>query len=300
MGVLDSVLQYKAQREAQSRADIQAIPQGIEAFINAKNVAHTSLLNDLNTKITAARYGYNVDTNKGTLSKDPSLMPSTMGYMLDPSTGTLQPMMAPGGQSPAMIPHGTKITTKPQNQDVTKIQLTGDPSLSGDAYLQDIKSKNPAYYNDLQMALNGTLDTTKQGGRSGMKAAQIQADAAQATLDQNGQPTFDPSQAAMRAGVYKDFTSGKVAAPVRSSNLLIQHMGTLSDAMKGLDPGQFPSVNAFNNFLKTQAGQGAITAVKTAMEPVSSEAATLFKGQGNSSQVADSAIQRFEGTLAKG
>lgn len=49
MSVLDSVLQYKAQKEQQAALDIQAIPQAIQMFTQAKQSAHKNKLDELLT-----------------------------------------------------------------------------------------------------------------------------------------------------------------------------------------------------------------------------------------------------------
>lgn len=297
MGVLDTVLAYKAQKDSENNADLKSIGPAMTAFQTAKNAAHTSLLQDLTVKIAGAKQGLAVDTERGLLTPDATLEPARSVYQIGQDASGNPTLIDTGSVKKNDI---VKSAPSVANQDVTKIKLYGDPNLKGQEYLQDVMKKNPAYGNDLTQVINGTLDTTKNGGRNGMKAAQLQADAAQALMDENGVSTFDPSQAGVRAAVYKAFTSGNESNQMKSANQLIVHTGTLSDAMKALDPGQFPDVNAFNNWLKSKAGQGTITAVKTALEPVSSEAQTLFKGQGNSSQIADSAIQRFEAAINKG
>lgn len=291
MGVLDTVLAYKQQKDAQQNADLTAIGPALTAFNTAKQASHKSLLEDLTVKIAGAKEGLAVDTNTGILTPDATLQAQKPVYQIG-ADGTLT--------YNGSVDKNAVIKSPPTNQDVTQIKLFGDPALKGPAYLADVMKKNPAYGNDLTQVINGTLDTTKNGGRNGMKAAQLQADAAQALMDENGTSSFDPSQAGVRAAVYKAFTSGNESNNMASANKIISHTGTLSDAMKELDPGQFPDVNSFNNWIKSKAGQAAITKVRTAFEPVSSEVQTYFKGQGNSSQIADSAIQRFEKSVNQG
>lgn len=296
MGVLDTVLEYKRLKEAQEGSDLQAIPQALQAFTTAKLAAHEGMLKDLTVKLAGAKQGLMVDTNTGMITPDASLVQSQPVAMIG-EDGTIKITGA--------VPKGTKTVTESSlapragTQDLTKLKLTGDDTLTGPEYLESIKKTNPAYYNDLQLALNGTLDITKNAGRGGMGAKQMAADLAQATMDENGQPTFDPSQAAVRANVYKFFASGNGAQKMQSANRLIGHLGTLKDKFAILDPGQFPSANAFKNFMSTEAGKSALLEVQTALVPVSNEAATLFKGQGNSSQVAEGEIKHFR-ELVKG
>lgn len=62
MGVLDSVLAYKAQKDAQARADIDAIPLGINAFVAAKQQAQKSMLDQLTYNMQLQKF--NMDAQK--------------------------------------------------------------------------------------------------------------------------------------------------------------------------------------------------------------------------------------------
>ena len=288
MGTLDSILAYKQAKEAQESSDIQAIPSALIAFTSARQAAHKSLIDDLTVKIAGAKQGLAVDTERGMITPDATLQANQGGNILQVGNDGEVTVVGQYGKRDKVL----KQSPPAGGGDLTKLKLTGDETLSGEDYINSIQNK--AYQNVLRNALDGKIDPRKDTSLRGINRAQLEADLIQAD------PSYDPSEPQVRQKVYQAFTSGPESRSMRSANLLIQHTGTLSDAMKQLDPGQFPSVNAWNNWIKSEAGKGAITAVKTALEPVATEAATLFKGQGNSSQIADSAITRFEDTINKG
>lgn len=72
MSVLDSVLRYKAEREAQSQQLENAIPNAINTFIQAKQQAQQLQNQNLITQLTAAKQGFRIEN--GQLVQDKSLM----------------------------------------------------------------------------------------------------------------------------------------------------------------------------------------------------------------------------------
>lgn len=62
MSVLESVLNYKRQKDAEARADIDAIPAGINAFVAAKQQAQKSMLDQLTYNMQLQKF--NMDAQK--------------------------------------------------------------------------------------------------------------------------------------------------------------------------------------------------------------------------------------------
>lgn len=62
MGILDSVLAYKKEKEAQESADLQAIPQALAAFQVGRQQAQKSYLDDLTTQMQLQKFG--IDAQK--------------------------------------------------------------------------------------------------------------------------------------------------------------------------------------------------------------------------------------------
>lgn len=70
MGVLDTVLRYKEQKEAQENADLQAIPQAAMLFQQAKQQQFNNMIQGLTTQATLAKAGLIYDPAKNTLTKN--------------------------------------------------------------------------------------------------------------------------------------------------------------------------------------------------------------------------------------
>lgn len=73
MGVLDQILEYKKQRDAQTYADIMAIPTAVQTFSNARQQAKENLLKELSLNVSAASSGLKIDPNTGSITRDDSL-----------------------------------------------------------------------------------------------------------------------------------------------------------------------------------------------------------------------------------
>lgn len=80
MSVLDSVLQYKARKEAQEAQAAQAIPQAVQAFIAGRQQQIENQNSMLNTQINAAKAGFRIDN--GQLVQDEKLMESASKNVL--------------------------------------------------------------------------------------------------------------------------------------------------------------------------------------------------------------------------
>lgn len=71
MGVLDSVLQYKARKEAQEAQAAQAIPQAVQAFINGRQQQIENQQKNTLMNIQAKQAGYSLGSD-GSLVEDPN------------------------------------------------------------------------------------------------------------------------------------------------------------------------------------------------------------------------------------
>lgn len=94
MGVLDSVLAYKAQKDAQARADIDAIPLGIKAFTDAKQTAQKNMLDQLTYNMALSKF--NMDAQKQPYEID-KLKAETFGKQAE--TSALNSFLNGGGSS---------------------------------------------------------------------------------------------------------------------------------------------------------------------------------------------------------
>lgn len=97
-------------------------------------------------------------------------------------------------------------------------------------------------------------------------------------------PEYDQSQYTVKAGIRKDFTSGKAAGNIRSLNTAIGHLNSLKEAADGLQNGNVQILNRLANAYKTQTGQSAPTVFNSVKTAVAGELATTFKGTGGTDQ----------------
>lgn len=65
MGALQDILEYKKMKDAEAQADIQAIPKGVAAFIDARNIAQKSQLDQMLYNLQAQKF--NLDVQKAPL-----------------------------------------------------------------------------------------------------------------------------------------------------------------------------------------------------------------------------------------
>lgn len=97
-------------------------------------------------------------------------------------------------------------------------------------------------------------------------------------------PTFDGTQYTTRKRIREDFTSGAASKNIRSANTAVGHVGTLYDAIEGLNNSRWQPYNRINNFIRTQKGNPAVVKFNVAATAVENELATLFKGTGATDQ----------------
>lgn len=168
MGVLDNILAYKAQKDAQANADINAIPQGIAAFTAAKQVAQKSELDRLGLNVSAASHGLRIGPG-GEITRDESLqdpnknidnlvkvlglkktlydlgmdsggtgMLGSNGELNIPQTNQAQPQATPGsGQLPGqLVPKEFDRFGRPTGYEVVKPSEAEKKSLNENAALK--------------------------------------------------------------------------------------------------------------------------------------------------------------------
>lgn len=116
-----------------------------------------------------------------------------------------------------------------------------------------------------------TIRGTKAGGMTREQAV---------TLAKMVDPTYDDSQFAVRKAMKENITSGAYSKTISAANTLIQHLALLQANFNAL--GNTGSVGTILNPLKNLemglVGSGKPTAVKTAIDAVATEAATVYKG----------------------
>lgn len=89
MGVLDTVLRYKQQKDAEATADISAIPQAAMLYQQAKQQQFENQIKSLTAQAQIARAGYKIGPN-GQLVMDESLASSKPVFTIDDQGNLVQ------------------------------------------------------------------------------------------------------------------------------------------------------------------------------------------------------------------
>lgn len=97
-------------------------------------------------------------------------------------------------------------------------------------------------------------------------------------------PSYDQTQYATRAGLRKDFTSGKGAANIRSINTLVDHLSKMQEAGNALQNGDVQLWNKIANAGLSATGDPRVTRFMMAANAVETELATVFKNTGATDQ----------------
>lgn len=96
--------------------------------------------------------------------------------------------------------------------------------------------------------------------------------------------SFSAEQYKTRLALKKDFTSGNGAKNIRSLNTAVQHLDTLTKAMKELDNAPVQFWNTVTNYGLTKVGDPRVTKFNTAATALSGELANVFKNTSGTDQ----------------
>lgn len=155
MGVLDQVLKYKAEKEAQQSADISAIPQAIIAFQQGRQQQQDNLLKQLTVQASLAKSGMSL-TPDGKITKDPSFQQMNPVFTIDDQGNLVQSGSVPKGGVVKQLPQSTG--TIREKSEARRMATADNPTINQDtqgavsAYnfmkprlqeVNDILSKNP-------------------------------------------------------------------------------------------------------------------------------------------------------------
>lgn len=172
------------------------------------------------------------------------------------------------------------VTVLAVGQPKTGSSLLGDPSLSGDAYLQSLPANQQAA---VKAIAEGRVTPPRAGTRNG-----------EAMLDAvtRYDPTFDAANAATRVKTRVDFTSGKSATSVNAINTVMGHLNDLDHSIDDLHNYNQPFLNTITGAIAYGAGdtryQTAVKNFNAAKNAVSRELTRAYRAaSGNVSDIKD-------------
>lgn len=179
------------------------------------------------------------------------------------------------GNPKVMGESAIKTTTDPvTGQQVQMNVLTGKPIFATTARAPGDALPGP-YESIAQQVANYDVKPPNSGsGRGAVYASNILARAQEINPDFNAQ-NYDTSLKAA-----KDFTTGKQGQGVKSFNVALKHLDTLSQLSDALGNGDIPTINKLSNFVKTQTGGPAPTSFNAAKQIVGDEIVKAIVGSG--------------------
>lgn len=146
-----------------------------------------------------------------------------------------------------------------------------DPSLSGDAYLAELEKRLPGYARTVKAVGDYRQSITSLSRNAGFRE-RVLADA----LRYN--PAYDQTQYGGKNRAVSNFAAGVEGRTVRSLNVAIDHLATLSEAANALNNGDIPAVNKIVNYYRQQTGSPLTTNFDSIKQVVSAEIAKAVVG----------------------
>lgn len=155
MGVLESLLKFKAEKEAQQSADIQAIPQALMAFQAGRQQQQDNLLKQLTVQATLAKSGLSL-TPDGKISRDPSFQQMNPVFTIDDQGSLVQAGAVPKGGVVKQLPQS--VESIKEKSEARRLTTVDNPTINQDTQgalsafnfmkprlqeVNDILSKNP-------------------------------------------------------------------------------------------------------------------------------------------------------------
>jgi hypothetical protein len=149
------------------------------------------------------------------------------------------------------------------------------PDLNGEPLLKKLladKSIDPGTANSIRQAAQYKLDPQKMTSMRGNQREQF------TKLISMYDPNYDVKWASGYSALVRDANTGNIARNSRSLNTVIGHLETLKKLSAELDNGQWTDANAVKNWIRTHAGDPAVTNFSTVLNAVATEKAATLKG----------------------
>lgn len=175
MGVLDQVLAYKKQKDAEATADISAIPQAAMLYQQARQQQFENQIKSLTAQAQIAKAGYKVGPD-GKLVKDESLAAMNPVFTIDDQGNLTQAGAVPKGGVVKQLPQSVDTITK--KAEAQRQATVDNPQVS-----QDTQGAVAAYQY-IQPRLKQIQDIVGQGELSGDGFSRL---AKQVTVGKSGE-----------------------------------------------------------------------------------------------------------------
>lgn len=129
MGVLDTILRYKQQKDAEATADISAIPQAAMLYQQAKQQQFDNQIKSLTAQAQIAKAGYKIGPN-GKLVRDESLAGQNPVFTVDDQGQLVQAGSIPKGGIVKQLPQS--VDTVKQKAEASRQATVNNPMVNQD------------------------------------------------------------------------------------------------------------------------------------------------------------------------
>jgi hypothetical protein len=239
-----------------------------EAANNAATKAQNQQRIDMEAKRlsqSAEQFTKNYGLKKQELEQGYQPKYGVVGQEIDPDTGT--PRNVYGWIDPN-TKQVTRDTSTPAAGKPAPLLNEKGELITGDEYL---KSLSPQRAEIARKIGNYEINPSGLSIKGGRREQAI-ADAARYNPGYD-QRNFNSSNAAI-----KNFNAGPESRTVRSLNVAIDHLGTLDEAAKALQNGDYPTLNKIVNIVKEKTGSPVTTNFDSIKQVVSAEIAKAVVG----------------------
>lgn len=277
MGVLDAVLQYKANEQAQQKAQSDSILQATQLFQQARQQATVNQMAQQLQGAQIANYQSEALKNAQSVTMQQQQNDILNKALNGGTTGS------PGGFGVKSIKIGDVTLEKPEAPLNNGVPINGIDSI-----------QDPSMKGLVQGVLDYRIDPSKSTSlRSDQRQRLIETAAA---VD----PTYDQTQFPLRSQFKKEITSGTTGKNIVALNTAIGHLDSLSNAFRELDKTRsnmlgpdIPIVNKVKDAILTGTGSQASTNVGTVGTALANELERAFKG----SQTSMTGVEDFKNKL---
>lgn len=269
MSVLDSVLQYKARKEAQDAQAAQAIPMAVQAFITGRQQQIENQQKNMLMNIQAAQAGYKIDN--GNLVADPTA-PVRQKSVLD--------SLYKQSQIDVNTARASELIGRSNNQSGV-----GDTSIN-----VDTPEGQKSYIGSLPENIRPIVDQLVKGEMRVGDLQRIPPAQKQQILNAGAYLGLNTNKVETMYKTRKDFSpGGKIGVGINAANTVIGHLNTLSDDLAKLNTfkeGSFGPLTGIANKAKVklagETGKSEVASANTSVDAVANEMMRVYRQVGAS------------------
>ena len=247
MGVLDTILAYKKQKDAEANADLQAIPQAAMLYQQGQQQRFDNQIKMLTTQASLAKSGYTVGKN-GQLVRDQSIAQMNPVFTIDDQGNLVQSGNVPKGGRVMQLPQSVE-----QIREKSMASKESEASFLKEPEIQDIRNISDSF--NLLKEVKNNLD--ELGIKDPRKYGNIETEnvdsnfgpiSIPARFNLAGQYAKDPKYTATKNKLERGFQAfRKVVTGAQASNVELQNLRPLIASFKDRPEVFFENLDSIIN-----------------------------------------------------